>query len=287
MAAGPPRAVVYLGASSPVHATHTRLVRALLDEFDVVFVFLLTWTPDRAGTSASAGAAQLRKWLAALPAAEQARVHLDVVEGEGEGAKKMRTALGSSGDPAVVEVCFSQKYKDQTERIESNWLPLYRDEFPQATARFLRDEIDPGAAAFGTPQFVEAVQRYRVAKGTSDEAAEATALDAWRPEQETADGWSAYVDGLLSGAQGDPFYTPAQLATLQAAFFSDAEVLRLLDGTARATEVPGGALSEYLREPQNVGRFWKKMAVPSDHALFKRHCLRAQGVEVDGSCCLL
>ena len=70
------RVLVYLGASAPVHATHTRLVRALLDEgADKVFVFLLRWSPDRHGVTADAGLAQLRRWCdAALPAADRARL---------------------------------------------------------------------------------------------------------------------------------------------------------------------------------------------------------------------
>ena len=114
------RAVVYLGASAPVHATHTRMIRALIDEgFDHVFVFILCWSPDRHGVTAESGAAQLAKWLLGFPTADRAKVHLDVVTHEGEGAIKMRTVLAVD---AQVEVCFSQKYSDQLDRIKTNWL---------------------------------------------------------------------------------------------------------------------------------------------------------------------
>ena len=74
------RVVVYLGASQPVHSTHTRMIRALLDQgHHRVFVFLLRWRPERFGTSASSGAAQLRKWLAALPPADWTRFELVVL----------------------------------------------------------------------------------------------------------------------------------------------------------------------------------------------------------------
>ena len=102
----PDRVVVYLGASAPVHATHVRLVRALLDEgHDRVFVFLLCWSPDRAGVSAESGAAQLRTWCAAaLPAADRARLTLEVVQADHEGATRMRAALGAAAAPGTVEV---------------------------------------------------------------------------------------------------------------------------------------------------------------------------------------
>lgn len=61
------RVVVYLGASAPVHATHTKLIETLVEGFDKVFIFILAWSPDRAGVTASAGAAQLNKWLLGFP----------------------------------------------------------------------------------------------------------------------------------------------------------------------------------------------------------------------------
>ena len=52
---------VYLGASQPVHGTHTSMVKALLEEgHATVFVFLLRWRPERFGVSADAGARALR-----------------------------------------------------------------------------------------------------------------------------------------------------------------------------------------------------------------------------------
>ena len=48
------RVAVYLGASQPVHGTHTAMVRALLDAgHQTVFLFLLRWRPERFGTSAA------------------------------------------------------------------------------------------------------------------------------------------------------------------------------------------------------------------------------------------
>jgi hypothetical protein len=264
-----PRAVVYLGASAPVHATHTRLIRSLLDEgHDHVFVFILAWSPDRAGVSAEAGTTQLATWLLGFPAVERAKVHVEMVNGEGEGAAKMRATLGPDA-VLEVEVCFSQKYSEQVERIQKNWLPLYTKEFPSAKPRFLTDETDPGAAtAYGTAAFVQAVK---------DGAATETSI--YKPEQETVQGWAAYVDGLLHGANGDPFYSPSELGALQVQFFADTAVLHALDNPLawRTAKIPGGAKA-YFQDAKAFGPFWHKMALPSDTALFKQFCLRAQGV---------
>ena len=273
-----PTTAAYLGSSAPVHATHTRLVRSLLDDgHEHVFIFLLSWSPDRAGTTAEAGAAQLGTWLLGFPAADRSRVHLSVVKSEGDGAAKMRSVLGAGAAPEV-EVCFSQKYAGQQERIQSQWLPLYQAEFPSAKPRFLSDETDPGGA-HGTPAFVDALAAYREAGETADAMA---ALERFRPEQETAEGWAAYVHGLLHGANGDPLYTPAQCSALQADFFKDTAVLQALDATWRTQKIPkGGAAAYFLKDnAANAGGFWKTMAVAADAALFKRFCLRAQGVTV-------
>ena len=85
-------------------------------------------------------------------------------------------------------------------------------------------------------------------------------------------------------ANGDPFYTPAELKTLQASFFSDPAVLHALDNPPqwRKTKIPGGGSVAHFKdlEPKTFGTFWHKMALPSDTELFKQHCLRAQGVLV-------
>ena len=271
------RVLVYLGASAPVHATHTRLVRALLDEgADKVFVFLLRWSPDRHGVTADAGLAQLRRWCdAALPAADRARLELRLVQHDHEGGAQMRAALGAGADPAV-EVCFSQKYAGQEERIAREWLPLYTAEFPRARPRFLTDATDPGAAARGTAAFVDCVKRWQAARGTADADAAAAALDAWRPEFETADGWARYVDELLTGGGGDPLYTAAELAEHEGAFFGDSASLGALDAAWRASKIPGGI--GFLKDQANWRAFWKKHAIPSDHAVFKQFVLRRQGV---------
>jgi hypothetical protein len=74
----PQKVLVYLGASSPVSATHFRMAKALLGEsgVDKVFVFLLRWRPERFGISADSGAEQLRKWCRALPPEDVARLEL-------------------------------------------------------------------------------------------------------------------------------------------------------------------------------------------------------------------
>ena len=237
----------------------------------------------------------------------------------------MREILGPTAAPEV-EVCFSQKYSDQVDRINKNWLPIYTKEFPTAKPRFLTDETDPGAATkYGTAAFVASL------KGGAD-AAVADAL--YRPVQVAPAGWADYVHGLLHGvspsasipcfhltrdtvrhtvvpwqsnpvyacfwlklvlislptrlyrfatgttttknntnnnnnqntkANGDPFYTPTELATLQAGFFSDAKVARCRNAYAVVI-------------PSNFAHFWHKKATASDTALFKQYCLRAQGV---------
>jgi len=267
------RAVVYLGASAPVHATHTRLIRSLLDEgHDHVFIFILAWSPDRHGVTAEAGEAQLAKWLLGFPAVDRAKVHLSMVKGEGEGATKMRAALGPTAAPDV-EVCFSQKYSDQVDRIKKNWLPLYTKEFPSAKPRFLTDETDPGAATtFGTAAFVTAVK---------DGSAATEAASVYKPEQETPEGWASYLRGLQNGTNGDPLYTPPELEALQGDFFADPAMQYALDNPPswRTAKIPGGAAS-YFTEPKTFGPFWHKMALASDAALFKKYCLRKQGVTV-------
>ena len=64
MACAQERVVVYLGASAPVHATHTRMIRALLDEgFHRVFVYILAWNPDRAGAPPPTPSQRALLWL--------------------------------------------------------------------------------------------------------------------------------------------------------------------------------------------------------------------------------
>ena len=102
----------------------------------------------------------------------------------------MREIVGPAATPEV-EVCFSQKYSGQVDRINKNWLPIYTKEFPTARPRFLTDETDPGAATkYGTAAFVASL------KGGAD-AAVADAL--YRPVQETPAGWADYVHGLQHG----------------------------------------------------------------------------------------
>jgi len=157
------RVCVYLGASSPVNAAHTRLVRAAFDEgFDRVFVFLLRWSPARHGTSPESGENMLRKWLtASLSVGEQSRLTLEVVENDHDAGPRMRAVLGPEAIPDV-EVCFSQKYAGQEERIQSDWLPIYKNVFENVKPRFLVDNTDPGAPACGTAKFVDAVKKFKV-----------------------------------------------------------------------------------------------------------------------------
>jgi len=126
------RVCVYLGASAPVSGIHTNLARALLDEgFDRVFIFLLRWSPARHGVSPDTAEAQLRKWLLlGVSEADMARIVLQVVEADQDAGPRMRASLGPGVDPEV-QVCFSQKYAGQTERIERDWLPIYTKEFPK------------------------------------------------------------------------------------------------------------------------------------------------------------
>eukprot|EP00931_Biecheleriopsis_adriatica_P059206 TRINITY_DN35391_c0_g1_i1.p1 TRINITY_DN35391_c0_g1~~TRINITY_DN35391_c0_g1_i1.p1 ORF type:complete len:637 (+),score=123.42 TRINITY_DN35391_c0_g1_i1:58-1968(+) len=271
------RVAVYLGASSPVHITHVRLVRALLDEgHDYIFIFLLRWRPERFGISADSGADQLRKWLTGLPAADLARLHIHVVQHDHEAGPHMRAVLGVDADPEV-EVCFSQKYAGEEERINRDWLPIYTSEFVRAKPRFLTDETDPGALAWGTAKFADVVKSFKDVQGTPEAAATLSELSAWRPEQESESGWTSYVNGLLRGAHGEPFYTSAEKSELQEAFFTDTEVLRKLDLVWRTEKLPGGAV-EFCKEKGNWGIFWKRHAVQSDEAMWKEFCLKKQGV---------
>ena len=192
---------------------------------------------------------------------------------EGEGAAKMRETLGPDAVPEV-DVCFSQKYSDQVDRINTNWLPIYTKQFPAAKPRFLTDETDPGAATkFGTiTGFVASIGAGGGAQEDSDD-------ELYRPQQETPQGWADYVHGLLHGANGDPFYTPAELDTRQVSFFSDPAVLGVLGHPSRYPQhtVPGSA-AEYFKDPKVFKGFWHKIAADADTALFKQYCLRAQGV---------
>eukprot|EP00929_Paragymnodinium_shiwhaense_P106105 TRINITY_DN7123_c0_g1_i1.p1 TRINITY_DN7123_c0_g1~~TRINITY_DN7123_c0_g1_i1.p1 ORF type:complete len:637 (+),score=110.72 TRINITY_DN7123_c0_g1_i1:85-1995(+) len=273
----PQRVVVYLGASAPVHITHMRLVRSLLDEgHDRIFIFLLRWRPERFGTSPDAGAEQLQKWLAALPADELARVSVHVAQHESDGGRKMREVLGPDADPEV-EVCFSNKYENQQDRIKNDWLPLYTGEFPRAMPRFLTPETDPGSGSAGTAQFADVLKAFRDAQGTADAEAATAELDKWRPDHESTDGWSSYVKGLLQGARGEPFYSTSEKNELDQAFFADTEIMRVLDSTWRNNKLPGGA-AEFLKDKANWGAFWKKHATAADETLRNQFCLRKQGV---------
>lgn len=109
----------------------------------------------------------------------------------------------------------------------------------QAKPRFLTDETDPGAAAWGTGKFVDAVQKYHTSRGSAEEKAAMTELEQWKPESESAAGWAAYVEGLLGGANGEPFYAPQAKKEIEGAFFEDSEVLRMLDDTYRKEKCPG------------------------------------------------
>ncbi|CAE8628924.1 unnamed protein product [Polarella glacialis] len=267
------RVAVYLGASQPVHRTHTKLVRALLDAgHDRVFVFLLRWRPERFGISADTAAEHLRKWLAELPPSDLARVILEVVQHDHEGGSRMRAILGPDANPEV-EVCFSRKYETQLERIQSDWLPIYAREFPSAKPQFLSEDTDPGGnTSAGTAAFAEALRKFREAQGAPEASDAAMAeLEQWRPEHETATGWRAYVEGLLAGSAGEPFYTPADKVLLDEAFFSDADMLQSF--SALGLPSPAG---EFLKLPKNQGTFWKKHATATEEALWKQFCVRRQ-----------
>ena len=75
---------------------------------------------------------------------------------------------------------------------------------------------------------------------------------------------------LLAG----PFYTAADKAVREAAFFGDSEVLGALDSTWRKQKVPGGG--KFFKEQANWSKFWKCHAVDADEELFKTFCLREQ-----------
>lgn len=108
----------------------------------------------------------------------------------------MREIVGPAATPEV-EVCFSQKYSGQVDRINKNWLPIYTKEFPTARPLFLTDETDPGAATkYGTAAFVSCLR----------DGVEAASGDFYRPEQETPAGWADYVRGLLNGVRSNAPY---------------------------------------------------------------------------------
>ena len=88
------------------------------------------------------------------------------IQHDHEGASIIKSTLDADADPEV-HVCFSQKYADQTARIENDWMPLYTKHFPRARATFLTDEVDPGAAACGTAKFVDAVAEFARAGKTA------------------------------------------------------------------------------------------------------------------------
>lgn len=269
--------VVYLGASQPVHRTHVHLVRSLLDAgHDRVFVFLLRWRPERFGTSADAAADTLREWLAKLSPADQARLHLEVVQHDHLGATCMRAVLGGSADPDV-EVCFSRKYDHDKhrERIKTDWLPLYACQFPKARPRFLSDDTDPGGdTAAGTGAFVAALKELRDAATESAVKKARENLKTWRPESELETSWNSYVDGLLQGRNREPFYTANDKKLLEDQFFSDNEVLEKL-GVSCAGRF-SLRLGEYLKDSKNKMMFWKKEAGVYEEALWKRFCLKQQ-----------
>ena len=69
-----------------------------------------------------------------FPLADRAKVHVGMVKHESEGAATMRSILGDTATPQV-EVCFSQKYSDQLDRIRTNWMPIYTNVFPTVRAK--------------------------------------------------------------------------------------------------------------------------------------------------------
>ena len=131
------------------------------------------------------------------------RLMIQDIQHDHEGATIIKSTLDVDADPEL-HVCFSQKYSDQTDRITNEWMPLYTKHFPRASATFLTDEIDPGAAACGTAKFVDAVAEFARAGKT---AAAAVQLEAWCPEGESAENWMQYVLSLLQGVSTASVYS--------------------------------------------------------------------------------
>ena len=65
--------------------------------------------------------------------------------------------------------------------------------------------------------------------------------------------WSAYVDGLLGGANSEPFYTGDEKKSIEAAFFADAAVREQL---VVSPVVAGGAA--FFHDGKNWTTFWKE-----------------------------
>jgi hypothetical protein len=272
------RCAVYLGASQPVSGTHVAMVTALLGAgHDIVFVFLLRWRPERFGTSADASAKVLRGWIDSSLGAEESakRVVITPIQNDYEGAGLMRAHLGPDVDPELL-VNYSKKYSPERfkPRIENDWMPLYRKEFPKAVPSFLVDELDPGGeGAAGTAAFVAALAGLRSARAAAsgaeaDEAAAVAALEAYRPACADPEGWRSYVDGLLGGANDEPFYTGDEKKEIEAAFFADASVREEL----AASPIVGDAGPAYFTEgPKNWTKFWKEnLGDSKDAALLAR-----------------
>ena len=282
------RCAVYLGASQPVCNTHVAMVTSLLAaEHEIVFVFLLRWRPERFGTSADASADVLRGWLDSTLGAEESakRVVITPIQNDYEGAGLMRAHLGPDADPELL-VNYSRKYSPEKfkPRIENEWMPLYRAEFPKAAPSFLADELDPGGeGAAGTGAFVAALAGLRDARAATassgvdeasdaraasgaDEAAPLAALEAYRPACLAPEDWCMYVDRLLSGTNSEPFYTADEKKKIEAAFFAEPSVREQLAASPIAV---GGAA--FFDEPKNWTKFWKEnLGDSKDEALWAR-----------------
>ena len=269
-----------MGASQPVSGTHVKMVSSLLELHETVFVFLLRWRPERFGTSADASARVLRGWLDAQlgEEASAARVVIMPIQNDHDGAGLMRAHLGSAADPEV-QVNYSRKYAPEKfkPRIENDWMPIYLTEFPLATPSFLPDEQDPGGeGAAGTGAFVTALAGLRDARsadaagtaaGTEAGTAVAvTALEAFRPTPASPEEWSAYVDGLLGGANSEPFYTGDEKKAIEAAFFADEAVREQL-----ALSPLAGGDCTFFDDSKNWKKFWQESLTESkDEALWAR-----------------
>jgi hypothetical protein len=249
------------------------MVSALLDAgHSTVFVFLLRWRPERFGTSADASARVLRGWLDAQLGAEAsaARVVIKPIQHDDEGAGLMRAHLGAGSNPEV-QVNYSRKYAPEKfkPRIENDWMPIYLTEFPLATPSFLPDEQDPGGeGAAGTGAFVTALAGLRDARSAdaAGTAVAVAALEAFRPSPASPEEWSVYVDGLLGGANSEPFYTGDEKKAIEAAFFADAAVRKQL-----AVSPLAGGDCAYFDDTKNWKKFWQESLTQSkDEALWAR-----------------
>ena len=134
-------------------------------------------------------------------------------------------------------------------------MPIFRSLFPNAKPSFLSDDFDSGSERVtGKGVFVDALSFLR--KDVSNGEA-LKGLEIYRPtfisEMKSKD----YVVGLVSGLNGEPFYTGEERKLIESEFFKNNDIRKRL--AASPLESKGEEeSSSYFEDKKNWTKFWNE-----------------------------